>query len=331
MKLKVGVVGLGSNWETRYGPALRALNDRFEVRAVCEPVAHRAKQVAAEFDALAEDGFQSLALREDVDAILLLSVNWYGPLPILAACGQGKAVYCAVALDLDLEQARAIKGRVESAGVAFTAEFPRRLAPATLRLKELIATRLGQPRLLFCHQRRTAKPSKPLKSHSNMRELIEMVDWCRYVVGQEPVSVVGTLHRNRLDEPGEDYQMLSLDFAPPDQPGLGALAQISYGRYVPVAWKEAAAFRPPASLQVVCQRGMAFIDLPATLIWFDDAGRHIESLESERPIGEQLLAQFYHSVTNLEWNTSSLEDAYRAYWITLQAVSSHIEGRRVLL
>ena len=36
------------------------------------------------------------------------------------------------------------------------AEFPRRHAPATLRLKELIATRLGQPRLLFCHQRSVA-------------------------------------------------------------------------------------------------------------------------------------------------------------------------------
>ena len=33
-----------------------------------------------------------------------------------------------------------------ASGVAFMAEFPRRLFPATLRLKELIATRLGKPR-----------------------------------------------------------------------------------------------------------------------------------------------------------------------------------------
>ena len=36
------------------------------------------------------------------------------------------------------------------------AELPRRHMPATLRLKELIATRLGEPQLLFCHLRQGA-------------------------------------------------------------------------------------------------------------------------------------------------------------------------------
>ena len=41
MKLRVGVVGLGTAWEKRYRTALRALSDRYEVRAVCEPVFDR--------------------------------------------------------------------------------------------------------------------------------------------------------------------------------------------------------------------------------------------------------------------------------------------------
>ena len=39
--------------------------------------------------------------------------------------------------------------------------------------------------------------------------------------------------------------------------------------------EEAISFRPPAELQVVCERGVAFLDLPSTLIWFDCAGRHM--------------------------------------------------------
>ena len=42
----------------------------------------------------------------------------------------GKAVYCAAGMDLDLDEA-ALVNRVEEAGVAFVAEFPRRHAPAT--------------------------------------------------------------------------------------------------------------------------------------------------------------------------------------------------------
>ena len=156
MKLRVGVIGLGEVWQQRHAPALRMLADRFEVRAVCDQVAHRAQQAAAEFNAAAVDGYHALAHREDLDAVLILSLQWYGALPILAACDSGKAVYCAAGMDLELAEAETVKQRVEEAGIAFMAEFPRRHAPATLRLKELIATRLGDPRLLFCHQRSVA-------------------------------------------------------------------------------------------------------------------------------------------------------------------------------
>ena len=99
------------------------------------------------------DGFRSLMARPDIDAVLLLSSNWYGALPILASCDAGKAIYCASSLEIDLEKAQEVKRRVEQSGIAFMFEFPRRFAPATLRLKELLATCLGPPRLIFCHWR----------------------------------------------------------------------------------------------------------------------------------------------------------------------------------
>ena len=336
MKLRVGLVGLGSAWEVRHRPALRALGDRFEVRAVCDQIALRAEQAAREWQAQPVDGYRALAQRSDIDAVLMLSPQWYGCLPILAACDSGKAIYCATSLELDLAQARQVKEHVEKAGVAFMTEFPRRQAPATLRLKELIVTRLGTPRLLFCHSR---VPAEAVQggvrigaSSSPMNDLMELVDWCRYVVGSEPTSVLGLRHRAAGDELEDDYQMMSLDFSDPSHgPGTGCTAQISCGRYMPAAWQEARAYRTPAALQVACEHGIAFIDLPSTLVWFDKAGRHQESLDSERPVGEQLLSQFYRQVTSLVRNTSSLEDAYRALTVVLESRNSHAEGRRVKL
>jgi predicted dehydrogenase len=97
---------------------------------------------------------------------------------------------------------------------------------------------------------------------------------------------------------------------------------------MPEQWHEAITYRPPAGLQVCCEKGIAFIDLPATLIWFDEAGRHMESLESERPVGEQLLTQFHRAVTSLVLKTSDLEDAYRALKVVLTARRSFSEQRR---
>jgi predicted dehydrogenase len=336
MKLRVGIIGLGEAWEQRHRPALRSLSDRFEVRAVCCEVAHLASQVARDFHACEVNGFRAVASRDDVDVVLILGPEWYGPLPVFAACDYGKSIYCGAALDIDdPAQARQLRQRVERAGIAFMAEFPRRFAPATLRLKELIATRLGPPKLIFCHRRSPIEPGAPQRRGRNcptmVREMIEQVDWCRYVAGQEPTSVVGIEHGTIDSADGDDYRMMSLDFSPPGRLGEGPIAQISCGRYMPGAWPEAASFRPPAALQVCCERGIAFIDLPATLTWFDDAGRHMESLDSERPVGERLLMHFYRAVTSLVRKTDDAEDAYRALSIVLAARESFDSGKRIYL
>jgi predicted dehydrogenase len=314
---------------------LRALADRFDVRAVCAEIGQRAEQIAGEFHATPVDGFRALAARPDLDAILVLGTSFFGPLPLLAACDEGKAIYCAALLDIPAGKAREVKDRVERAGIAFVAEFPRRHAPATLRLKELIATRLGKPRLLFCHSRvsvpNTEASRRAAGAPNGLRDLVELIDWCRYVVGQEPSSVVGVEHESGRSDGRPDYQMMSLDFSSADAPLTGALAQISCGRYMPAKWPEAITFRPPAALQVACENGIAFVDLPATLIWFDEAGRHLESFESERPVGEQMLTHFYRAVTSLVRSTCDLQDAYHALQIALAAQASCREGRRVAI
>jgi predicted dehydrogenase len=188
---------------------------------------------------------------------------------------------------------------------------------------------------LFCH-RRKAIPSVtgPLQRTCLPavvnRDLIELVDWCRYVVGSEPSSVMGVRYGPSATGEEGEYRMMSLDFSQLHDL-MGPVAQISSGYYLPAAWTEAITFRPPAALQVYCEHGVAFVDLPSTLIWFDEAGRHMESLESERPVGEQLLALFHRAVTSLVRRTNELEDAYRALSIVFSAERSSETGQRIAL
>ena len=327
MKLRIGVVGIGPAWESRHLPALRALPERFEVCAVCDPVQHRAEYVARQFDATVHDGFQVLIRRDDIDGILLLSAHWYGPIPIHAACDSGKAVYCAAAIELQDEEANALRRRVHESGIAFMAEFPCRLSPATLRLKELIATRLGKPRLLFCNRRRIAS-GKHEKGDRCARDLVDLVDWCRYVVDGEPSSLLATNHQSS-DSKTHDYFSVSLDFSAKGETGTGPLAVIGCGDYVPEYLHESLSYRRPADLKVVCEHGIAFVDLPNTVAWYDEAGQHLETLDHERPVGEQLLLHFHRTVESLLLKSSSLEDAHRAISIANRAKLSCQRGERV--
>ena len=333
MKLRVGIVGLGSHWETRYLPALRSLADRFEVRGVCEQVGHLASRAAGELGTVAVDGYRALTAREDIDGILYLADQWYGTAPILAACDFGKAVYSAISFPLEPAAAELLRRRVDESGIAFMAELPRRHASATVRLKELIATRLGRPKMLFCHRRvplSGGHPTAPARDPSSeARDLMELVDWCRYVAGVEPTSVVAVRHAETPGADIDDYQMMSLDFSTTGRSGDGPLAQISCGYYMPRQWEEAVGFRPPPGLQVVCDNGIAFIYLPSSLVWFDSMGRHQESLESERPVGECMLVQFHRKVTSLVRAVSGLDDTLRAMEVVQAAAESQREGRRV--
>ncbi len=300
--------------------------DRFELKAVYSSVKVLAQQVAREFNAVAEDSYRSLIGRSDVDAVLMLESDWYGLLPVQAACELGKAVFCGTSVHLDPEGAAKLREQVESSGIAFMMELPRRFSPATLRLKELMATRLGKPRLLFCHRRLPIENAdhRLNKAHSqrSQHELMELIDWCRYLVGDEPTWVQGIRHPSPGDMATPDYQILSLGFGDPERDSDSVLAQISCGAYMPSGWQEAIAYRPPAAVQVCCEKGIAFVDLPSTLIWFDAAGRHQEVLDTELSVGQQLFTQFHRAVTSLVRKMGDLDDTYRALRILSAARQS---------
>lgn len=347
-RLRVGIIGLGEQWERHYAPALRATQDRFEIRAVCDQIGERAARVAQEFGVSTSSSFRLLAQREDIDAILILAPQWYAELAILAAYENMKPVYFGQ-LPHDQSRTRRLLESAAKAGIPCMAELKRRHAPATIRLKELIATRLGPPRLLFCrydqfHQAETGREYND--TNKKQSEMVEMVDWCRYIVGRDPTTVTGFFHYNeytsetvsRLTQKDDvigasDYGVITLDFSVHLQgiKKIGPSAQIELGVYISNDWNEAMTYRAPTVLKAVCRDGIAMIDPPYNLVWFDSAGRHQESLEADRPVDEQLLIQFHHLTTGTCRGSCDLTDAFQALRIVDLAKISHETGRRIRL
>ena len=295
------------------------MRDRLQVVSIYNSVSVLADTAARELDAERFDSFRALMESSSLDAVLVLEDDWYRLMPLYAACDYGKAVFCGAELNLNPSAANSIRNQIQNSGIAFMTEFPRRFAPATLRLKELIATRLGRPRLLFCH-RRLACESKDIRNNASLdarsqRELMELVDWCNYIVADSPTWVQAIRHTSSQSPNNSDYQILSLGFGNPETDPQAILAQISCGAYIPEVWNEAIAFRPPAAIQVCCEKGLAFVDLPTTLVWFDGAGRHQETLDTELSVGQQMLGQFHRSVTSLMRKSNDLEDTCRALHI----------------
>ena len=322
---------MGSDWESRHRPALHSLQDRFKVEFICDEVALRARNAASQFNALAPCGFRHAIMADHIDAVFLLDHQWTGLLPMQSACASGKAVYLNTALQLNADAQAEVVRLVEGTKVPFMIEFPRRFAPATIRLKELIATQLGRPKLIFCHHRIT-----PADGTNNPRSLIiqrflaEIFDWCRYIVDGKPESLFSVSYP-RVEEPTDiEYQMLSVDFRPNDAPEQRVVAQISAGTYLRSDWPEAVSFRPPAAMQVCCENGIAFIDFPSTVIWFNGAGRHMESLEGERPVGERLFAAFHRLLENGNPQLDCLQEFRESTRVIQAARQSIAENRRIM-
>jgi predicted dehydrogenase len=335
MKLRIGVIGQGRDWHSRYLPALRAMRDRFLLVGFYNAVHALAETSAREFDAIPFVSFRELLETDGLDGVLILEEGWYGLIPLLVAAKEGKAVFCGGEIDLSTTEASQLQKQIQGAGVAFMTEFSRRYAPATIRLKELIATRLGKPRLLFCHRRlacetKSARNERSLHARTQ-RELVELIDWCNYIVGEAPSWVQAIAHQGRMDSQAKDYQIVSVGFGDPEVDPSAVLAQISCGAYIPQIWSEAIAYRPPAAVQVCCENGVAFVDLPATLVWFDEAGRHQESLDTELPIGQQMFSLFHRSVTSLVRNISDLEQTCAAMKILDSARTSTETHCRVVM
>jgi len=302
VRLQVGVIGLGRLWETRHKPSLARLQDRFRVTAVYDQVFRRAANEAEQLGCVACEGLASLIERPDVDVVYLLTPQWFGLHPGHLACKAGKPVYCGLPLAGDCAELELLTRRVIDSGIPFMPEFARRCYPATLRLKELLATTLGAPRLILGQSRlfgfdRYALPG-PTTQIAPVPLVVDpgsyLLDWCSFVIQEAPGSVSGTCSQVL---PGQSGEKSESDFASfVAQYPSGAAAQVSFGRYHRGHWGEASRFLPPSGFQVFAEHGAAWLEMPDRIHWSDASGTYEEKLPLEPTIGDVLNDQFHRLV-----------------------------------
>jgi predicted dehydrogenase len=330
------VIGLGRLWETRHKPSLARMQDQFRVTAVSDQVYRRAEMEAAQIGCAACEGLSALVERPDVDVIYLLSRQWFGLHPIPLACAAGKAVYCALPLADDLAELEELVKLVERSGIVFMPEFARRCYPATLRLKELLATELGAPRLVVGHSRlygfdRYAVPG-PTTQIAPAPLLIDpgsyLLDWCGFVFQELPESVQGVRCQVLpASGPGpaeadSDFESFVATF------GRGATAHISFGRYHRGSWGEASRFLPPPGFQVYAERGAAYLEMPERIQWSGGAGVKDERLPLEPTVGDVLNDQFHRLVRGDHSLAPTLRDALTIARLVQDLRRSQLEGGR---
>ena len=320
MQIRIGVIGVGESWERRHKLALVRLSDKFEVRAVYDEVAHRAKVAAAELECDAVDGFTSLVERDDVDAVYILGTSWLGVEPVRTACHARKAIYLGTPFGPEMAYADETIDLVRSSGVRFMAEFPWRFYPATIRLMELLASGLGTPQLANCEQnvlfRETHARSNRTRASAELEQaevVLHMADWLRFVFGREPVRVQSPGEQKFDYGPCRKMETFVADF------GQGGVGRATACHFADSHWVEATRHAQARCFQVVAEHGVAYVEMPGQITWFDSSGRHEESLEMERSLGEMLSDRFYRIVVHGLNPSPSLADAAAARAIVLEA------------
>ena len=342
--LNVGLVGLGPEWEHRYRPALAKLERRLAVRCVYASIVSQAEQAAAELGCDVAPGLLSLMEREDVQALVVLDTAWSGSVPAQFACRVGKPAFLAHRLAYRLREADQLLRQAAQTGVMLMPDFGHRYTPATSRLRELIATRLGRPQVLVVDVAAAcdagaiglgaidAGAINPSATESALSKaardvLAVAVDWSMNLVGAVPVAI-----RAARDASLAGRLEVNVEFRPPSGGGVAPVALIRLATQAPASSANSSANGSDTSIAlratVECVHGTALLEGPQDVTWklasAKLAGgnladeRFVESLASDRPDVEVMLDHFSRRVVGGLIPVPTLDDLFRA----LQLVDS---------
>lgn len=295
--LNVGLIGPGPEWESRYRPALANLRGRLRVRSVYAPVYGLAMQVASELDCVPSPGLVALVEQPDLRAIIVLDTAWCGDVPVRLACAAGKPAFLASRLGEGTGRLRNLCDCAGSAGITLMPELAWRYTPATARLRELTATKLGRPlEISVTAGAWVSNGQGTLHSMLLGDPLAELIDWCCCIVGIPPLQVE-TVHA------GNGTAARRIQFRRPTAGGAAPQAQIRIRTASDCSGFEAV---------VRCANGVAELIGSTTIRWDSGTGQIEECLTGERHAVELMLDHFARRVVGGLIPVPTLEDACRA-------------------
>ena len=277
-KVSVALVGVGPIWELHYRAAIERLSSKLSVRAVCDSVQVRAAAVADEFEATSVSSPWLLTQRQDCHAWLILDPGWFGTYPAELAIDCGRPTLFANTFSSALPRLVPILQRSLETGETLMPEFPQRFTPATTRLRELMATKLGTVRRIEVSVPLTESSSAAVAHwlHHEQADVIGLLDWCAWLIGDTSPQV--TFHATTA---GAADARFDLNYA--------SVAVRPEGARVTIRMHVGGS---AISHHIECDRGSATIVSPTQISWQTKDEHAEETLSHERSPHEIILDQF---------------------------------------
>jgi predicted dehydrogenase len=306
---------------------LQSLRSRIAVRAIYDPVFSRASQAAGEFGADAIDGMRVLARRSDIKALIVFDTGWSGTEALHLLCAASRPIFVGGAFTADDASLLRLGQAAVSCGSMIMPELGQRYTPATSRLQELIATRLGRPLQIEIEAPAPVVPrdGQPL-GHRPWDEFISrLADWCCYVIPTPPSEV------SARSQNGNGGGHIRFSFAKPRSGGEPPTVEVRLSSESAEGTAEAA----PPRFRVRCERGEADLLTPSRIAWQAGGETADESLSSDRSDIEVMLDHFCRRVVGGLIPVANLEDVRRSYRLARAASESlqtgspvHLNGRK---
>jgi predicted dehydrogenase len=283
--LPLGLIGLGPHWQCLYKPALQRLRPRLGIQAVFTPIASQALGCCQEWECDLQESLGSLVECRAVQAIVVLDASWFGSVPVEFACRLGKPVLLSDSPGPLTPELLEVASLVEESGTTVVPDLLHRHSPATTRLRELLATRLGKPRAIECDLR--VGPAGRLPGFLADPWAVA-IDWCHAITGTLPIRV----------EPAEGLPgqaCVAVQFGPFADRSLPPLARINL---VPIAEGATVStgVTPVIRARVVCERGVAELRGDDQISWQSGGSQADERLGGERSAVELVLDLFARRV-----------------------------------
>lgn len=296
--VRLGIIGLGTNWEQEYPSALRKLSDRVQVSALFDHVTTRATQAQKTFpEARIHTGVLALADRYDVDALLLLDMAWHTQSLFSQLCARQKPIYVATNLSLDAAALEHLHATAILTGTTLMPEFRWRYTPASGRLQELLATQLGPARQIVIRASRELL-SRFLESRDYWT--LDAIDWCSYVLKRSPIQVQSTRKM------GTTLLRIEYQSSPDGTPAP----------FTEIVFEDIAELTDDESvvLEIEGTHGEARILSCDLIEWsrHEEADEFCENLESDRTAVEVLIDHFCRRVVGALIPVADIRDIHRS-------------------
>jgi predicted dehydrogenase len=145
-RVRVGVIGTGVIAQVMHLHFLRELRDRYEVVSVCDISEDVAEQCAQQYGVPTVHTEWETLLRDDLDAVLVLTSGSHAPIAIEAA-RLGKHVFVEKPMCLSVAEGRVMVAAARVAGVTLMVGYSKRYDPAYQQFCAEVA-RVQQPKFM---------------------------------------------------------------------------------------------------------------------------------------------------------------------------------------